>query len=184
MAARKKGINFLAGKSFESTSLGKFLHWALTAGRWIVIITELVVILCFLSRFKLDRDLMDLSETIKQQQAIITSLEDLENNFRNLQKRLQTINQLNKERILTSVLLEELTQITPLDVSLNELTVKKEEVFISASTLSENSLKNFVLAIEKSPSLEKVNLQEVNKREVGQIEFSLTASPAAKNKNG
>jgi len=183
MVARKKGINFLTGKGFESTNLGKFLHWALTAGRWIVIITELIVILCFLSRFKLDRDLMDLSETIKQQQAIIASLEDLENNFRNLQKRLQTINQLNKERILTSVFLEELTQVTPFDVSLNELTVKKEEVFISASTLSENSLKNFVLAIEKSPNLEKVNLQEVNKKEVGQIEFSLTASPSAKNKN-
>jgi hypothetical protein len=62
----KKEINLLPKEEFEKKPLGKFLVWALSIGRYIVIFTELIVILAFLSRFKLDRDLADLNQSVRE----------------------------------------------------------------------------------------------------------------------
>lgn len=171
MAAPKE-ISLLPTK--EETRLGRFLKWALSFGRWIVIVTELIVILCFLSRFKLDRDLTDLGERIKQQQAIIASFGDLEKDFRNLQKRLSTIEKLEKEQLLVSDLLDELSKTIPLDVTLSELTVKGKEVRISGLSLSEVGFGSFIKALSES-RLKKVTLENVSKEETGGIEFKLKA---------
>ncbi len=88
MAARKSTIELLPQENWEKGTFGRLLKWALTVGRYIVIITELIVILAFLSRFKFDRDLTDLNEKVKQQQAIVQSSAQFEQKFRFLQKQL------------------------------------------------------------------------------------------------
>ena len=178
MAARKKEINLLFLKTFEQTSAGKLLKWALTIGRWIVITTELVVIICFLSRFKFDRELMDLSETIKQQQAIIGSLEDLEANFRNLQQRLIEISRLEKEQIPAASRLQQLSAITPFDVSLTELSIGQKDWQITAQSLSESSFHYFLTELKETLLLEEISLDEVSKKESGIIEFSISTGEA------
>jgi len=145
----------------------------LSFGRWIVIITELIVILCFLSRFKLDRDLTDLGEKIKQQQAIIASFGDLEKDFRNLQKRLSTIDDLEKEQLGTSLLLDEISGLVPLDVSLKELAIREKKVKISASVLSEAGLNSFIENLSES-KFKKITLENVSRGISGEIKFSLT----------
>jgi len=173
MAAQKE-INLLPTTEFEKTRLGKFLNWALGLGRWIVIVTELIVILCFLSRFKLDRELIDLGETIQQQQAIIASLEELEKNFRDLQNRLAAISQLEKEQLPATHLLHQLSQVAPADLALEALAVKKNELEISGSILSGASLNRFLKALQEFPQFKKVILEEINQpREDKAIEFSL-----------
>ncbi len=178
MAVWKKEINLLFIKTFEQTSLGKLLHWTLTVGRWIVITTELIVIVCFLSRFKLDRELMDLSETIKQQQAIVGSLEDLETNFRRLQQRLNEINRLSGEQIPAASRLQQLSVIIPLDVVLTELKIEKGGWQISATSISDAGFHHFLTGLKEKLQLEKINLEEVRKKESGLIEFTVSASEA------
>ncbi len=174
MTAQKKEISLLPTEEFEKTRLGRFLKWALSFGRWIVILTELIVILCFLSRFKLDRDLTDLGDKIKEQQAIIASFGDLEENFRNLQKRLATVDQLEKEQLLTSTLLAELSETIPLDVSLDEMTVKEKEIEISGLALSEAGFGSLIKELDKSEKFKRITLHNVSKEETGAIKFKLT----------
>ena len=174
MPAQKKEISLLPTDEFEKSRLGRFLKWALRFGRWIVISTELIVILCFLSRFKLDRDLTDLGEKIRQQQAIVVSFGDLEKNFRNLQKRLSTIDALEKEQFLATNLLAELSKIIPLDVSLGELMVKDGRLEVSGSSLSEAGFGTFISELSES-GFEKIILQKVTREKAGEIEFRLTA---------
>lgn len=173
MAAREKEISLLPREEFEKTRFGRFLKWALSFGRWIVIITELIVILCFLSRFKLDRDLTDLGEKIKQQQAIIASFGDLEENFRNLQKRLSTIDDLEKQQLGVSSFLDEISRLVPLDVSLGDLVVGEKKVKISAIALSEAGLNSFIEELSKS-KFNKIALENVSREKSGEIKFSLT----------
>lgn len=175
MAAQKKEISLLPLEEFEKTFLGRFLKWALTFGRWIVILTELVVILCFLSRFKLDRDLTDLGEKIRQEQAIITSFGELEKDFRNLQKRLSTIDKLEKEQFSFSLLLDELTKILPLDVSLTNLIIKEKEMEISGLAFSEAGFGSFLKGLGENQKFEKISLKKVLRGKTGEIEFKLGA---------
>jgi len=53
-------VNLLPKDNFEFSLVGKFLRWALTAGRVMVVLTEFVVILAFGSRFWLDKEMNDL----------------------------------------------------------------------------------------------------------------------------
>ena len=100
MAARKKAIEFLPQEEWQKGTLGHLLKWALTVGRFIVVFTELIVILAFLSRFKFDRDLTDLNEAVSQKKAIVEAAADFEQDFLFLQKQLETIAGLKKNRPL------------------------------------------------------------------------------------
>lgn len=174
-APKKREIELLPREEWEKTSLGKLLKWTLTVGRYIVIATELIVILAFLSRFKLDRDLTDLYEDIKQKQAIIEASSDFEEEFRFLQKRLATIEDLEKKQLATAGIIEEISLLIPLDVSLTELRFDGKEVSLTATALSEQGLASFINNLKTSDRFEKIVLSDVvsgTERAVG-IQFKL-----------
>lgn len=172
----KKEINLLPREEFEKKPLGRFLIWALTIGRYIVIFTELIVILAFLSRFKLDRDLSDLYESIREKQAIIQASSDFEQDFRFLQKRLLTIKNLEEEKVETVPIIAEISSLVPLDVVLSNLSFGEEEIRITASALSEEGLGSFILNLSSSPKFKEINLSSISKSsESPEIKFSLTA---------
>ena len=62
----KLKINLLSKKDLEEKALGRFLKWSLSFGRYIIVGTEIIVLIAFFSRFKLDRQLTDLHEAINQ----------------------------------------------------------------------------------------------------------------------
>ena len=59
----------------------RFIKWLTTIGRWVMTLTELIVISAFISRFWLDRKNSDLSDLIRQKQAILESTQYFESEF-------------------------------------------------------------------------------------------------------
>jgi Tfp pilus assembly protein PilN len=175
MAARKVAIEFLPQESWEKGTWGKILKWALTIGRYIVIFTELVVILAFLSRFKLDRDLTDLGEKIRQQQAIIVSWSNFEKDFRFLNKRLQTIEEFRKSQIESGEILEELANLIPLDIVVSDFSVSNRQLSLSASAFSEGGLSSFLRNLKNSKNFKNITLTQISlntEKEIG-IKFQV-----------
>lgn len=178
MAAQTK-INLLPADEFERTPLGQFLKWALTIGRYIVVGTELIVILAFLSRFKLDRDLTDLNEKIRGQMAIIESFQDLEEKTRTLQFQLQSIKKLRGESLEVGEILDFIDQNTPLDMFLESLSLNREEgLNLAGVALSEVDLATFLSKLEESQLFSGININGISHGgEAGaEIEFSLVAN--------
>lgn len=161
MAASKSTIEFVPQEEWEKTSFGKFLKWVLTVGRYIIIVTELVVVVAFLSRFKLDRDLTDLNEKIKQQQAIINASSQFEKKFRFLQKRLSTIEGLRRTQLETGQVLTELANLIPINVSLSNFVVAGKEVSLIATALSEEGLATFLKNLKNSPKFDKLTISSL-----------------------
>ncbi|HUV42767.1 MAG TPA: PilN domain-containing protein [Patescibacteria group bacterium] len=177
MTASKSKIEFLPQEDWEKTPFGKFLKWLLTVGRYIVVFTELIVILAFISRFKLDRDLTDLYQLIEQKQAIIQASVDFETDFRFLQKQLTSIQGLRKEQLKTNQLLKEISDLTPIDVSFSNLTITGDKVEFKATALSEAGLATFIYNLKKSPSFTNLNIDSLSlgsEQGVG-ISFSLNS---------
>src|ERR1035437_1656186 len=94
MAKFSASINLLGSKN---KTLDLVVSWALTIGRVLVIVVELVALGAFLYRFSLDNQLQDLRTQIKQEQAIVVYQKTSENNYRNLQDRLAQISSVSKE---------------------------------------------------------------------------------------
>ena len=159
----KKEINLLPREEFEKKPIGRFLTWALSAGRYIVIFTELIVILAFLSRFKLDRDLADFNQSIREKQAIIEASAEFEKEFLFLQTRLATIKKLKGQQASFSQLVSIIGSLTPLDVAISNLSFSEEGLRINATALSERGLGNFVANLSASPNFKEVSLTSVSK---------------------
>ena len=62
---KKKNINLLPKEEFDASVVGRLLRWAMGTFRIIVIITEMIVMAAFLSRFWLDAQNSDLNDEIR-----------------------------------------------------------------------------------------------------------------------
>ena len=71
--------------------------WALTFGRLLVIIVEIIAFSAFIYRFYLDRLINDLNDEIEGKQAIVASLNTQEELYRNTQARIALAKELTKK---------------------------------------------------------------------------------------
>lgn len=96
MPKKQSLINLLPKEEFERSTTGRVLKWAMTTFRYIVIVTEMIVMGAFLSRFWLDARNADLGDSIKVASARIEAQSDFEQEFRNTQTQLSVFSQIDK----------------------------------------------------------------------------------------
>lgn len=173
MAARKKKvpINLLPREEFAETTLGRILAWITSTFRIIVIVTELVVLLAFLSRFWLDAQNADLNELIEQKQAVIATSSEFEREFRSIQKRLGVFSGLTSNKETASETLNSIVRSMPPDVLLASLLLSGETVQVEGLSPTERGIQQFIVNLESSELFQKVTLVEV---EANQADESLT----------
>src|SRR3990170_8059274 len=136
MAAREKvsQINLLPQKEFASTTLGRILNWILSTFRIIVIVTEIIVMLAFLSRFWLDAKNTDLNEELKQKQASIASSLTFEKDFKDTQERLKIFSNLSASEEVISRAFSEISSRLPYDVILTSIAFGKDGLEIGGKS--------------------------------------------------
>ncbi len=179
-------LNLMPTQDIDKSPAGKFLKWALSIGRYIVIFTELIVLAAFFSRFYFDRKLSDLHEGIAQKQAIMESAKNLEIEARGIQGRLSQTKIILASDIPSSSILSGLTQITPTDIVYSSVYITTTSVTITANANSEGSLAVFLSNLRQAKftdvSLDSV---EKNKSKGTGILFTVSAkmSPQSFNKN-
>ena len=169
-------INLIPRDPFFGTVIGRALKWTLSVGRYIVIFTELVVIMSFASRFTLDRQVTDLNEAINQKQMVLQSYGSLESEFRVIQKKLENISQLQTSNNLVEIF-PRLTKIMPIQVRLNELTVNQTNVIMSGTVPNQEILQKFMNNIQLSPDFANISVGKIDAQgeKVGGYSFELTA---------
>lgn len=155
--------------------LEKFITWALTIGRLIVIATEVIALSAFLYRFSLDRQLIDLHDKIKQKQAIVLSWKENEAKYRDLQERLLLASKLSSTGEQTIESFDEIISITPQDFLISNLTYSQERIKIDGDVGSVTSLSSFVKALKKELNPESLSIEKIeNKSSSGVITVSLS----------
>lgn len=171
MAASKK-ISLLPQEGFENTSLGRILAWALSAGRVIVIITELIVIIAFLSRFWFDRTLTDLNEEIKQKSTLINAQKSLETEFRNVQSRIVQAKDVEKENQKIK-LIQDIMAKVPAEARLDKISAEKDGITITGISLSEAAIEGFIVSLEQL-KLGKVTLAQLATNPQGGLKYGIS----------
>ncbi len=173
MAAQKRReINLLPQTEFETSGWGRFLSWAVSWGRYILILVELVVIIAFLSRFKLDRDTTNLKETIAGQVAIVKAASDSESKFRSTQSRLKAAATIIGSQTGLGANLDRVSEKIPPGVGLTQLNLGEKEITLTATTVSPEAMGELLarLSADKKWSAELV---EVASLSPGEIKFTV-----------
>ena len=170
-------INLLPGK--EPTFGKKFLKWSLTFGRYIIIGTEIIVLLSLVSRFKLDRDLIDLKDQIGEEQKILATLKPIEENVTRLQTRLAEIKKIDEGGGRGTLALPKLTIFTPQEITYQKISISEDKITIIGKAIETVDISRFVSQLRISELFEKdsVILEKVerSKKEKASIGFTVSA---------
>jgi len=154
---------------------GRFLKWSLTAGRYIIILTELVVIMAFMSRFKLDHDLSDLNDAILGKQALLEASTNTEKVLRLTQARLSLIDQKLKISPVPSEVISKITSFLPAGTTLNSTTLVASDLTLDITTVSEAGIRTFVQALLADKMFKSVDLTSVISDSESDIKFVIKA---------
>jgi Tfp pilus assembly protein PilN len=174
MPAKTVTVNLLEHDELTESPLGRIINWATTYGRYIMIATEIIVLLCFISRFSLDRKLNDLNEEIDQKKTIIEANANFEKDFRTLQNKLAQIKLLvaNQEKPLN--ILNTLKSIIPNDVYLENLTYNNESLSFNATAGSNEGFMAFISNLQNTNKFLTVDIGDIKKIPLKGIVFQLT----------
>lgn len=160
-ALKQKNINLLVREGFEYSTAGKVLNWLLSTGRIIVILTELVVIIAFLSRFFLDKTLNDLSEQNASRRAQIEASAEFEKDFKSIQSRLGIIKKANEIKIDSADLVTTVSQLLPSDINLTSFALDNNHLQIQGVSQSELGIAGLVFSLDTSKKFINTNLADL-----------------------
>lgn len=158
---KNKLINLLPRDDFETSVLGRILKWALSSFRVMVIITEIVVMSAFLSRFWLDARNSDLNEELEMGEAQVNAYEEVELEFRSIQKKLGIAKILYNEPKSTQVL-SDIAKTLPPDIFLSSVTLNQTSLLIKAASFSESSIAQFVTNLEANKNFSDIELSQIS----------------------
>lgn len=166
-------INLVPGDPFYETPVGKGLRWALSIGRYVVIFTELVVILSFVARFTLDRQITDLNESINQKETIVRSYGQLENEVRLYQKKTEQYSQVQQQTNIADVF-QVISRVTPRGVTLQRLRIDQDVVTFSGITTDREILNTLMSNLTLTDAFTVVDIPIIENAEDDQsgLQFS------------
>ncbi len=169
MPAKKKEASLLPDSENVNSFGNRFLRWVTTVGRFVIVFTELIVISAFLSRFWLDRKNSDLSETIRQQKAILASIQDFEKEYNLLQQRLKFVKEFYLNRPTFIPQIKSLMESTPPDIVYQTLNIGtnpkdgKVVANLELEAFKESSIVDFVTNLSVNPNIDSVYVNTISK---------------------
>ncbi len=168
---KNKSINLLPQEEFESSTLGRVLRWAMGSFRIIVILTEMVVMAAFLSRFWLDAQNSDLTNSIKVATAQIQVQSEFEKEFRGVQRKLNIFKEIKddtkgSDRILV------LADKTPVGVTLTGVVVHDTRSEVKGTSETETAIAQFISNLKTDPAVKKIVLGSIETTEDNQSQIS------------
>jgi hypothetical protein len=175
MTAQSNKVNLLPPSEFELSFWGRFLKWAVTTGRRIIIVVELIVIVAFLSRFKLDEDLRNLNEQINLQMTQLQNQQSQEDEFLKVQKRLNLMDNLFASRFQVVKRMDYVVEKLPAGVDISKRTFTYAEISLTADTLSEQSMGELLSTLSADLQWRSVDMTELVGDRTKGIRFSLSA---------
>ena len=175
MPASNISINLLGDSEMEHTPLGRIVGWAVTYGRYIMIGTEIVVLLAFISRFSLDRKLTDLKEEVTQKQDIIEANLPFEKDVRILQDKLAKIKALVTIPINPYDTLVLFQSMLPEGVYLKSYDVTKDKLTVNAIAGSTNAFSQYMTNLQSTKQITNIDIGDIKRDPIIGIQFAFSA---------
>ncbi|HSW87890.1 MAG TPA: hypothetical protein VLG12_01885 [Candidatus Saccharimonadales bacterium] len=173
-ALKMPQINLVGQKGIY---IDTFLHWALTTGRLLIIITETIALSAFAMRFSLDSQIVDLHDKIRQEQAIVSLLKHNEDTYRNLQDRLALIKKADAASQKESAIFFSLLKIVPSTIQVTSFDFFPDKLQLQIDTNSTATLDTFINTLTSQPNISNVSIDKIeNKISQGIISVTIVAT--------
>jgi Tfp pilus assembly protein PilN len=169
-------VNLLEHSSLEESPIGRIVTWATTYGRYIMITTEIIVLLAFISRFSLDRKRADLDEAIESKKAIIEANAGFEKQFRQIQAELARAKSLLAVQKLPLDQLTLVKSLLPSDVYLESFEYTPDKIMIRGRAGSNHGFTVLMNNLQGVRQFHQIDIGEIKKTPTLGITFQATIS--------
>ncbi|MEX0622136.1 MAG: PilN domain-containing protein [Candidatus Woykebacteria bacterium] len=168
-------INLMPGGEKPAGTVGTAVHWALTVGRFLVILTEIIAISIFVLSIKLSTDKQGLKEDIQVLTAQVDTEAEFENEFRFVQNRINEIKGLRAAHFLNNAVIAELLKLLPRGMKLDSLEISKNQVTFSGSFRSPRELQTLISSFSQSQKIVGLNISNLEHPTEKQSDFTFSA---------
>ncbi len=170
-------LTLRARKSIQSA----FLKWAVSAGKLIIIGTELIALSALGYRFMIDKKIIDLHDEIDREIALVEIQKDREQEFRDIQNRLAQIKSIEDKNKIRFDTISKITGAISKGVfTTDNLVINEQRIQFEGASLSIFSIYNFIEELKNDSNIYAITLDEVTSSSQG-IRFTLIIDLAISN---
>ncbi len=161
----KYKINLLLRK--EKNILDKTYIFLVNYLRYIIVITQLVVIGVFFYRLQVDQRIIDLKESVNQKKEIIEIVSPLLREAKYINKRSKEIETILKKQNKLEVKLDYLVKIFPDGAYLKNLILNDNQIEMDGLIENISYLQAFINKLKQEKIFKNIELKSVKKTEFG-----------------
>ncbi len=161
----KYKINLLSEK--EPSFAERVMYFFLNYLRYIIVITQLVVIGVFFYRFKVDQSIIDLKESVDQKREIIQVVSPLLNQAEAIDERTREIKQIIGSQKSLDLMINYLLSIFPQDINLTTLEVGNKSLKMVGKAPDSKVIQAFYQVLKRDKKFTKIDLQNIKRTEEG-----------------
>ena len=172
-------INLIPTNDGQS-NVAVIIHWLLSVGRYLIIITEIIALLIFGLSVKFTIDKNNLKEAIDTKKAAIDPLATEEDLFRNYQAKVEKISSLLKSHSNTFTFYNDLLQLLPGEALFDEIRVESGKLTLSGSLPNPTSLQTLISSLNSSEMFSELDITNLSVPTAQQPFYIFTASATLK----
>lgn len=167
----KYKINLIPKK--ETPLMEKLVYFALNYLRYIIVITQLVVIGVFFYRFQIDQKIIDLKEAVDQKKEIVQIVLPLLNEASRIDKKTTEIETIVKKQSSFQSMVTYFLSIFPESINLTSLEILQGSMKVTGTAANPAHLQAFFQMMKEDKSFADVTFQTIKKSDTG-YDFVLT----------
>ncbi len=167
------------------SSTNEAVHWVLTVGRYLIIVTEIIALSTFLFGFWLAKEKNDLKNSIKYKQAQVDNYQNCDPNnlasfcedrFRKIQNQINQVASLRTNEFQQNLVLTEFAHLMPIGLALDSLSSDGKILTFSGSFPDPQQLQTMISSFNTSTKINSLDITALSKEATGGYKF--TASTA------
>lgn len=145
----------------------KVIYFAYNYLRYILVLTQLIVIYVFFYRFSVDQKIVDLKDTLNQKQEIVSVVSPLLTEASRVDLRIKNIDTILRQQDNYHQMVEYFLARFPADFSVTKLNITKSAVQFEGFTSDVNTVKLFYNKLKAEGKFKTVQLDNVSRIESG-----------------
>lgn len=154
-------INFSpnAKEKGPASTRDQVFQWVIKNGKRIVIFTQAVVLIVFISRFKFDNDVRNITREVEKNQVIVEDLSSIEEQYLDNQRKLGLVKPIIERQIDWKDRLDDFNGKIPNDLTLENFKFSEKSIELSARTKSPQSFQVFISLLSQDQSVQSAVLK-------------------------
>lgn len=169
----KYKINLLPEK--ERDFLDKTIYFVLHYLRYVLVVTQIVVISVFFYRFKIDQEIIDLKDQLQQKQEIVAVSSPLLKQAEVVDLKTKQVREVLVEQSLFSESFAYFLNTFPLHLTINQLDIKDDSYKFTTVTTDPEIIRSYLARLKQDKRFATVTLGSI-KRNASEFVVPFTLS--------